>query len=177
MIFNVVLIYERFFLHDMQHGEGKRCVRPWTYLKVEVGRCSGLGSHRIDNNDFSTVLTQPVLVHMRPAVCRIRSPDQNALAVSGRTGIEASNRITENVTQGRVTCGVTNGIWINLGRTDMVKKPFRKLPRNDGACSGVMGMIDSIGTVLAIDLTKPISNLCQGVVPGNSFEFAASLFS
>ena len=72
---------------------------------------------------------------------------------------------------------VANGVRINLGRTDMVKKPFRKLSSNDGTCSGVMGMIDSIGTVLAIDITKPISNLCEGVVPGNPFEFSASLFS
>ena len=76
-----------------------------------------------------------------------------------------------------MTCGVANGVRINFCRTDVVKKPFRKLPSNDGTCSGVMGVIDSIGTVLAIDIAKLISNLCEGVVPGNPFEFSASLFS
>jgi hypothetical protein len=41
----------------MQHCKGERCVSPGAYLKVQIGRCGGLGPHRIDDDDFSIVFT------------------------------------------------------------------------------------------------------------------------
>ena len=76
-----------------------------------------------------------------------------------------------------MTCSVTNGVGVNLGRTNMVEKSFWKLPSNDGTCSGVMGMIELVGTVGASDITKSTSYLGEGFVPRNPFEISASLFS
>ena len=114
---------------------------------------------------------------MGSAVGRVRSPDQNALAVPCRTGIEACNRITENVLQRRVTCSVTNRIRIDLGRTNVVEKTLRKFSCNDRARSGVMGLVNPIGAVQLINVSKPLGYLCESLVPRNALEFTASLIS
>jgi hypothetical protein len=76
-----------------------------------------------------------------------------------------------------VTCSVTNGIRINLGRTNVIKKALRKFSRNDRARSGVMGMVNPVGPVLVVNVNKPLSYLCKSLVPRNSLEFTASLIS
>ena len=59
----------------------------------------------------------------------------------------------------------------------MIEKTFREISCNNRARSRVMGLVNPVSTVPAINVSKPLSYLCESFIPSDTLEFTRSFVS
>ncbi len=125
---------------------------------------------RVHDHHLAARFRQPAFVRVRCRCMRIRAPDDDALRMIRRAGIESVHRRAVQVPEGDVPRHVANRVGRHLGGPEAVKKTHRRNPGEQGNGSGVVCVENRLCAVRCNDAAQPLRDLRARAVPGYGFE-------
>ena len=169
------LVHHPLPVDDVKQGECQGGVAPGERLEVQVGRLGRRVPDRVDDDDRAAELLEPVPVGMRSRGGRVRPPDEHAIRVPDRPGVEAVEGRSQGHLEGDVPGLVADRVGIDLGRPEPVEEPQREPVRQQRAGPGVMGVHDGPAARSGEHVLDPSGDQAEGLVPPGGAELSRSL--
>ncbi len=142
-------------------------------MKVGAGRRSR--ADRVDDDDRSRRLAEPVLVLVRGGGGRVRAPDDDARRIPSRTRIEAELGGSVDVAERDVAGVVADRVRLDLGGAEPVEESLRERVREQAERAGVVGVQDGRPALRVDDALEALGDLLERRLPRDRREAAFTL--
>ena len=153
---------------DVQKREREGCVAAGKRLQVKVGAGRRSRADRVDDDDRSRRLAEPVLVLVRGGGGRIRAPDDDARRIPGRARIEAELGGSVDVAERDVAGVVADRVRFDLGGAEPVEESLRERVREQAERAGVVGVQDGRPALVVHDPPEAPGDLLRAPRPTRS---------
>ena len=159
----------------MRDRERQRGVAAGEWLQVQIGLMRGGGPDRVDDDHPPGRLGQPVLMLMRRRGRRVGAPDHDARRIRGASRVKTIQRRPVQVLQRDMPRLVADRVGVDLAGAEPAQEPIREVVAKQRERAGVVGTEDCVRPRARDDLSQPLSDLRQRLIPGHRPETATAL--